>query len=89
MGHERDTQWEIERKYLPEKPMKIVSYSLSNYVEAAARSVKSFDKTTDLAQTKVAISVVHLYLRSTCYKDHLGHLIIEGWNSKLMINIQC
>ena len=54
MGHERDTQWEIERERLSEKPMKIISCPLSNYVEAAARSVKSFDKTTDLAQTEVA-----------------------------------
>lgn len=54
MGHERDTQWEIERERLSEKPMKIISCPLSNYVEAPARSVKSFDKTTDLAETKVA-----------------------------------
>ena len=36
---------------------------LSNYLAAAARSVKSFDKTTDLAQTKVA-KVLYIYIFS-------------------------
>ena len=52
-------QWERER--LPKKPMKIVSCPLSNYLAAAARSVKSFDKTTDLAQTKVA-KALYIYI---------------------------
>lgn len=44
------------------------SRPLSNYLAAAEQSVKNFDKTTDLAQTKVA-KALHIYI--------LGLLVIK------------